>query len=137
VVSSRVAGGRRAPVRRLPPVVLLLLAALTVAAGPVPVGRSASTALTPAAVRSVDAGRHASADGTVDGTVPGNPARVDLRHAAARTAVVERPPLDAVLPGVAFVVALLVLIARRGGEQRRPRLALPSGSARGPPAPAV
>jgi len=137
VVSSRAAGGRRASLRRLPPVVLLLLAALAVAVGSASAARSGVAAPAPAAFVPAPAVAGHRPSGIVDGTVPGNPARVDLPHASARTAAIERPPLDAVLPGVALAVALLVLVARRGEEQRRRGLALPSGWGRGPPESAV
>ena len=131
-MSSR-GGLGHASSRQLPPLILLLLAAVAVALGPALDSRSRSadffgSAASPAA----EAAHGGIAGHGREGSDPA-PSRAGLRHASAGATALERPTFDAVLPAVALAGRLLALVVGYGGDERRRRRALPSASARSPP----
>jgi hypothetical protein len=159
-VTSR--GVRNASSRPLPPLVLLLLAAVAVALGPaVGLGsgpspwQAARSATRPAAFPAARAPQPSAgiADPSGERAELGAPARarvdiggderdsttrppvrVGLRHSSAAANALERPTFDAVLPAAVVAGPLGALAGGYGATQVCPGLTLPRGSARSPPA---
>jgi hypothetical protein len=153
-VTSR--GVRNSSSRPLPPLILLLLAAVAVALGPAVGARSGSplwgiagSAAFPAArapqlsVGIADpSGQRAElgAQARVRVDVGGDerdgstwPLRVGLRHSSAAANALERPTFDAVLPVAVVAGPLGALAGGYGAIQACRGLTLPRGSARSPP----
>jgi ABC-type branched-subunit amino acid transport system permease subunit len=134
-VSSRGEWGP-ASSRRLPPLILLLLAAVAVALSPALGARSgyAGADVFGSAAFPATGDEHAGVAADEHQGTDRAPLRAGLRHAPARATALERPTFDAVLPGAALAGPLLALIVGYGGNERRHGRAVPSASARGPPA---
>ena len=131
-MSSR-GGWGHASSRRLPPLILLLLAAVAVALGPALDSRSRSADFFGSAASPAAEAAHGGIDGhRREGSDPA-PSRAGLRHASAGATALERPTFDAVVPTVALAGLLLALIAGYGRNERRRGRTLPSASARSPP----
>jgi hypothetical protein len=137
-VSSRGEWGR-ASSRRLPPLILLLLAAVAIAMGPALGARTGTTAADVAdsaafpAAEDAHAGFAGSHGDERQGTHPA-PSRAGLRHTSVGAAALERPTFDAVPPAVTVAGPLLALVVGYGGNERRRGRTLLSASARSPPA---
>ena len=133
-MSSRGEWGR-ASSRQLPPLILLLLAAVAVAMGPAHGARTGSTAAEvfgSAAFLSAEAAHNGIAGDERQGTHPA-PSRAGLRHASEGATALERPTFDAVLPAVTVAGPLLALVVGYGGNERHRGRTLLSASARSPP----
>jgi hypothetical protein len=131
-VRSPAAARSSASPRRLPTVVLLLLAALSLAFAPAIRGDEGSVPSAPlgSPYSAVHAGDPAL------GTLPARP-RVAVRAAAAARHGVERPTVDATLPRVVVAIPLLGRSGRCGADEDARAFAHPGSPARGPPASAA